>query len=460
MLPSFAPTRLQSDVLRLALPAIVAGLVSTVVFFTDRLLIARYDDRALASMQIAGPLLWSLFSVGGATLSGTLAVVGQAMGGNRVDHARQSAAVVLLAAVVLGTALATVSWLMLPTIAQMLAGADEHAASTRALARTYIETVLPFAPVVLLAEVGIVVLHASGDTRTPLRIGIVTGLTNLAVSGALIHGMGPFPSLGVQGAAIGTAAAFVLMAASTLLALVVGPFGLRWSDVRAARASPQRLLGPVLRVGAPTLGERLVFHAGFMVFAGIVARLGDTAMTANQSLVAIESIGFLSAAGFGVASGSLVARTLGAGLPDEARTVGRTAAVLGASCLGVVSLVFLAIPEVLVRVFSDDPAVVALGARCLRVAAVAQPIMAMSDSFAGALRGAGDTRSPMVVALVGPVVVRLGACSLFTMVLDFGLLGIWLGTTLDWATRALVLGVIWHRGGWVARNSVAESRSR
>jgi len=116
-----------------------------------------------------------------------------------------------------------------------------------------------------------------------------------------------------------------------------------------------------------------------------------------------------------------------------------------------VSVVFLAIPETLVRAFTDDPEVVALGGRCLRIAAIAQPLMAVCDALAGGLRGAGDTRSPLVVALVGPVVVRLAACWILAVELDWGLMGIWVGTTLDWTVRMVWLGVVWWQGRWVER---------
>ena len=186
----------------------------------------------------------------------------------------------------------------------------------------------------------------------------------------------------------------------------------------------------------------------FLLFAGIVGRLGAAATTANQSLIAIESVGFIAAAGFGVASGALVAQKLGAGRPDDAAACGWLAAGIGGLSLGAVSLAFVVWPEALVGLFSDDPEVVALGARCLRVAAVAQPLMAISDALAGGLRGAGDTRGPMRVALIGPVCVRLTACWLLAVQLDLGLLGIWLAQAFQRLITSLLLSGLWIKRGW------------
>jgi len=435
----------------LAGPAIVAGLVSTLVFFTDRLLLGRYDALSLGSMQVSGPLLWSVFSVGRALLSGALAIVGRAIGARDVETARRSTMVAVVAAGVLGALVGIVGFAGIDLIAVVLAGGGPETVALRELSAQYMAIVFPTAPLVFFAETGIVCIQARGDTTTPLRIGIVASVANVLVSAVLMFGLGPFPELGIRGAALGTATSFVMMALLTAYALRVGPFAVGWTDLAGGLSRLTDRLRPIVRVSLPTFGEKLIFHAGFLVFATLVARLGETAMTANQTLIAIESVGFMTATGFGIASGALVAQALGAADTDRARAVGWTSAGLGALCLGVVAVVFLAVPDVLVRLFTDDPEVVALGARCLRVAAVAQPIMAVCDALAGGLRGAGDTRSPMVVALVGPVVVRLVACWVLTVELGWGLMGIWVGTTLDWSVRAVWLAVVWGRGRWVDR---------
>jgi Na+-driven multidrug efflux pump len=121
---------------------------------------------------------------------------------------------------------------------------------------------------------------------------------------------------------------------------------------------------------------------------------------------------------------------------------------MGAAFLGGVGIFFLLFADTLVGFFSSDPEVIALAAPCLRVAAVAQPLMAITDALAGSLRGAGDTRSPMLVAIAGPVVVRLLACWILAFEMDLGLLGIWIATTLDWLVRAVWLAIIFRRGRW------------
>ncbi len=448
---------LGAEVLQLAIPAILAGLVTTLVFFTDRLMLGRLDDRALGSMQVSGPWLWSLFNVFGVLRLGAMTVVGRAIGAADRTTARQAAAALVLASAGIGVVLTVFGLLSRDFVCDAMAGTGPDAAVTRALAHRYMTVLFPTAPLVLAGEAGIVALQASGNTRTPMQIGVVTGAINLGVSWGLMFGMPMVgvDGLGMTGAALGTAACFVMLWVLTMAALmapggVLGP-GLDW--VKAGWHEGRTSLRRIARVSLPALGEKTLFHGGFMVFAGMVGHLGETAMVANQSLLAIESLGFIGAGGFGIAAGSLVAQKLGAARSADARTAGWLAAGLGTATLGAVGLVFVVFPEQLVGLFSDDPEVVALGARCLRIGALAQPLMALCDALAGALRGSGDTASPMVVALIGPVGVRLGACWLLAFHWELGLVGIWLGTTLDWAVRASILTGLWAGRGWERRGA-------
>lgn len=442
--PSLRQDRV-AEVARLAGPAIVAGLVSTVVFFSDRLMLGWVGPTALGSMQLSAPVVWSVHSVFGVFAVGLLAVVGRATGAGDGPRAQAATSVTLALGLLVGLVVSALGVALSGRIAVAMAGAAPDMAPVRDAGAAYMRVVFAATGPVFLAVAGIAGLQARGDTRTPMRIAAITGVVNFAASAALIFGVGPLPALGVVGAAAGSAVAFVLQAALVVVALVrrgaLAPWAV-WG------ASWRGHLQPIVSISGPALGERLIFHAGFLLFAGIVARLGADATAANQSLVAIESVGFISANGFGVAAGALVAQKLGAGRPDDAEAMGWTAAAAGGVALGVVSVVFWMAPELLVGAFSDDPAIVAMGVRCLRVAAFAQPLMAITDALAFSLRGAGDTRSPMLVALVGPVLVRLSACWLLAVHLEMGLLGIWIGTTLDWGVRVVWLAWIFSRGRW------------
>jgi putative MATE family efflux protein len=435
------------EVARLSWPAILQGLVVTVVFFTDRMMLGWYSDETLGSMQVSGPVLWSCFSVFGAYAAGVMAVVGRAVGAGDANRAHRTVSTVLAFGLVVGTMVGIMGILGRPLFAELLASGPETSQAIRDLSQTYMGIVFLTTPIFFLGIGGVSALQADGDTRTPMWVSAAQGLINLGLSWVLIFGHLGAPELGITGAAYGTAASFCL---GTLILLIVlwrrkGPVNL----LPLTRPS-MAALRPVLKVAGPAFGERIIFHTAFLVFVAYVGMLGDLAVVTNQALVAIESIGFMVTHGIGIAAGALVAQKMGAKALDEAAQIGWLSAMLGVAVLGGVAVSFLVIPEQLIRLFlgSDNPAAVALGAPCLQVAAIALPLMAISDAMAGSLRGAGDTRTPMLVALVGPVTMRLAMCWYLALHLGWGLYGIWVGTTLDWAVRAVFLSWVYKRGRW------------
>ncbi|MFT5681899.1 MAG: MATE family multidrug resistance protein [Myxococcota bacterium] len=431
--------------IRLAWPAVVQGLLTTVVFFTDRLILGGYSDAALGSMSISAPLMWSVFSVFGAISAGTMAVVGRRIGAGKGAEAGEVMGAVLVASALLGLVVAAGGIPLRHTIAAVLAGGMDTSQTIRDMAAVYMGIVFAIAPLKLVGDAGFTALQASGDTRSPMWISGLCGGLNLLLSWLLVGGQLGAPQLGVVGAAIGTAAAFSLQPI-LVLAVACSP-GATFPIRRPTRALSE-LLGPVARISLPTLGEKGIYHAAYVAFSALVGWLGDVAMTAHQALMAIESLGFMAAGGFGVAASAIVAQRLGAGKPDEAARAGWYATGLSIGALSGVSVLLWVFPEPLIGVFTDDAAIIATGAQCLRIAAVAQPLMALTDGMAGALRGAGDTKNPMIAAIAGPLVVRLSMCWLLAFHLELGLLGIWIGTTLDWAVRGVFLAVVFVRGKW------------
>ncbi len=146
----------------------------------------------------------------------------------------------------------------------------------------------------------------------------------------------------------------------------------------------------------------------------------------------------------------MIAQKLGAQRPGEATRAGWLAAGMSVALATLIGLGFVVAPRLLMTAFSTDPAIIALGSKTLYVAAVAQPFMAYATVKSMALRGAGATRTVLLSTCVGTIVVRLAATYLFAITLGLGLVGVWLGSTLDWVVRSALLGAAYARGRWRA----------
>ncbi|MEZ4297264.1 MAG: MATE family efflux transporter [Polyangiaceae bacterium] len=436
--------RLAREVWSLAWPAITHMLLITAVFFTGRVLLGRHSPTALASLQVSGTLTWTVYSVFTAFSAATLAVVARSVGaGDRLAAARatRSSLVFAFGAGVLVSAGFLLANGSLLRLLFPRAGAEVlHDASA------YLHIVVPFLPLAFVEATAAAALQGSGDTRTPLYVASIGSLANVALSACLIFGKLGLPALGVRGAAIGAASTMAIegLILTGLLLSKKSPLPLR----EAARATSLPELRRVARVALPALGEKLIYHGGYLAYVAIIGLLGAAAMAANQGLISIEAVSFLSADGFGVAAAAIVAQKLGNKRPDEAMAAGRLSAGLATAMLTACGLAFAIAPRALTSLFSDDPSIVSLGARTLLVAAVAQPFMAYATVIGMSLRGAGDTKTVLVVMGVCSFAVRLLATWLFAITLDLGLIGVWIGSGADWICRAVWLGLLWRRGRW------------
>jgi MATE family multidrug resistance protein len=426
-------TALSSEVRRLALPAILHSLLQTLVFVVDRIMLGRHGEASLAAMQLGGAIEWSIWSVFAAFEVGTIARVGRHVGAKDPEAARRAALLSLGMAAGVGTALAVASpWLLdlLPLVFTKVSPAALEEA------RGYLAVTIAASPMVFVATITVATLQAGGDTRTPLAIGIVANIVHVGMNYVLI------PKLGARGAGISTAITFALEA------------GLATTGESAMRGEARMLA----RIAVPAFAERVLYHVGYVGYVLIIARLGDASMAANQSLISVESICFLSADGFGIAAAALVAQKLGAGEPEAAVKVARIGARDAMMALTLFGLTALALRSLILPLFSHDPEVLAIGRTAMPVLAVAQPFMAVGIVLAQSLRGAGRTREALSVSFIGAVIVRLSATWIFAITLGFGLTGVWMGSTLDWIARSVLLGVIGSRTA--AREAAARVAAR
>jgi putative MATE family efflux protein len=443
---------LAQQVRRLALPAIAQSLLQTLVFVVDRAMLGQYGEDSLAAMQIAGPLEWSLWSVFSAFTVGTVARVGLHVGAGARTSARRAAWASLAFAVGGGLLVTAAAPLI---VAHLDLALPDASPGTVHAARSYLAWTLAGSPLEFVGSAAIAALQASGDTRTPLAIGVACNAVHVGTNRVLILGTPWTRAFGAGGAGFSTLLTFTLEAALAIAALSrpSGAVSLR-RDASGARepGSWRREAREVRRVSLPALGERLLYHAGFMGFVLIIARLGDDVMAANQALISVESICFLSADGFGIAAAALVAQKLGARRPQEARSCAVLAARYSVVTLTALGLVCLATRHTVLVLFSSDARVVALGATAMPVLTLAQPFMGAAIVLGQALRGGGFTRAVLGVSAVGALVVRLSCTYTFALTLGLGLRGVWLGSTCDWAVRSALFVVV---GAVIARRRTA-----
>ena len=426
---------LPRTVLRVGLPAVASALLITAFGSLDAAWVGHViGGPGLAAVSTSIFWIWCLVSVAEMVSIGLTAVAARRHGEGDHDAAARAVGDAFVLAGVIGVAIAVAGTLALP---RLFATMDTPAEVTR-LGMQYLGTYLLGAPFIFAFFVVDAAFRAAGNTALPFRMLLVSTAIAMLLDPVLMLGLGPFPALGIRGAAIATL--FVRGALGVVGLWLLRRMGL----VRFARPDA-RTMATIARIGLPTAATGVIFSLIYVVLTRTTTRFGTPALAALGLGHRVESWMYMIGVGFGAAAAAMVGQNLGAGRPDRAARAGwLTLAISGVPGLvGCVAL--LAIPETLAGLFADDPAVIAEAANYLRIAAFAQLVVSGETVLEGALGGAGYTLPPMVTstALTALRVPLAGWAAA-----RWGPTGIWWVINLTAIGRALAMTALWAGGGW------------
>ena len=418
---AWSPPRAAPGVFALAWPAVVANLLYSTVGFVGTKIVGVLGAQAVAAVTTGNRIFFILQAVLMAVTAGTTALVARAWGAGDRDEAERVTTASVAVCVGLAGSLTVPGMLFADELAHIFRLDPEAIAH----ASTFIWWLSVFnAPFAASFVIG-TALRAAGDTRTPLWIGGLTNVVNIVLAYGLVLGRFGLPRLGVAGAAIANGLAFsfgaVIFAWLWLrgrLLLGRGPAG--------ALARPR--LRRMLQIGYPAALEQVVWQGGFIVFLWIVSLYGTAPYAAYGIGVTILSFSFVVGFGFSIAAGTLVGQHLGAEDPAGAARSGWRALRLSIGAMVVLGALIIFFARSIAQFMIADPEVVELTVFFIYVLGAMQPLMAIEFALGGALRGAGDTRFPLLAVLSGLVGVRVTLAALFA----------WLGLSVHWVFAALI----------------------
>jgi MATE family multidrug resistance protein len=288
-------------------------------------------------------------------------------------------------------------------------------------------------------------LQGVGQVRVITLTYVLANLLNWAGNWVLIYGRFGFPALGVNGSAISTCVSRVAMAVAML--------GFAWRYERkrghplfAHWAAPHlRQLRKLVRIGAPAAGQILLEVGAWNLSTFAAGYLTPVALATHTIALNYASITYMVPLGIGAAAAVSVGHAIGAGDPARARRAGWMALAMGAGFMVCAGIVFLVAPGPLIKLYTHDPRVLALGPSLLWIAAAFQIFDGIQTVSTGALRGLGETRVPMIANLVGYWVMGLPLGFMLCFVLKWGVYGMWIGLTVSLVIIASTLLVRWNR---------------
>jgi putative MATE family efflux protein len=433
---------LGAGILLLAIPMVMEMIMESVFAVADIFWVSKLGPDAVAAVGLTETLLTIVYATALGLGMGATAVVARRIGAKAPGDAARAGVQAIGLAVGLAAVIGVAGAVAGPRLLAAL-GAPPAAAAVGA---GYVRVMLGGSVTIVLLFVVNAVFRGAGDAAIAMRTLWLANGINIVLGPFLVFGWGPFPRLGVTGAAVATT---IGRGAGVLFQLRALRRGRGHLVVRREHVRPDAVvLRAILRISSSGVVQALVGMTSWVGLVRILAGFGSAALAGYTIAIRVVLFALLPSWGLGSAAATLVGQNLGAGHPDRAEQAVWRAAVYNLAFLSAVGLALAVLANGIVRLFSGDPAVVAYGGRCLRVVSAGFPLYAFGMVTTQAFNGAGDTRTPTLINFICFWLCEIPVAAVLSRPAGLGPLGVFLAITIAFSAVA-VLGVgLFRRGHW------------
>lgn len=416
-------------ILSLAWPTMLEQLMQTAVQYIDTAMVGALGTQATAAVGSTGTINWLISSTISAMSVGFLSYIAKSFGaGDRAAAKRavSQAVLVTLAAGIFFTVLTAALSGMVPVWMQVEESIQPMAA------KYFLILYLPMLPRTASLIFG-TVLRAAGDTKSPMKIGLLVNLINIVLNFLLIYptrtvsvftftftmyGAG----LGVIGAAIASAIAFTVGGICITIVLWRHPL----VSPRGQKLAPDmQILEPCMRVAFPNMLQRFGTSLGYVAFAAMINSLGEVATAAHTIANTVESAFYIPGYGMQTAAATLAGNAYGAHDKERMKSLAKMFIPIEIGLMVVSGAALFVTAAPLMRLFSSSEEVIALGVTVLRMVALSEPFFGYSIIVEGFMMGVGKTKEPFIFNIIGMWLVRIAGTFICTQLLGLGLVSAW-----------------------------------
>ena len=417
---------------KLAIPIMASSFLGTLYNITDMAWIGLLGSKAVAGVGVGGMFTWLSQGLAAMARMGGQVQVAQCIGRGERDRAHGFAQAAVQLATLMGMAYAVISLLFTRQMVAFFQLTDPEA-QTAALAYTKIACGLIVFSFLTLTMTGL--YTAQGDSKTPFLANLIGLVTNMILDPVLILGPGPFPKLGVVGAAIATVTAQAIVMTIMILGVFIQKKENVLKGISLTAKIPKEYLSGICRIGIPTAIQGMAYCAISMVLTRMVSAYGAEAVATQRVGGQIESISWNTADGFAAALNAFIAQNYGAGKMDRVRK-GYRASLWTVGIWGLlISFVFICFPQAIADIFFHEPKAVATAVGYLVIIGFSEAFMCVELTTVGALSGLGRTRLCSIISITFtsariPLAIILGGL--------IGLNGIWWALSIT----SIIKGII------------------
>ncbi len=427
----------------LAIPMILEMAMESLFAVVDAFFVAQIgSDEALAAIGLTESFMFIVVSIAlGVSMAGS-AMVARRIGEQRPDEAADAAVQALIIAIFFSLLMGIAGYLYADDLLRLMGGDDKLLAE----GTNYTRIILSLNIILMLLFAINAIFRGAGDASIAMRtLWIANGL-NIVLDPCLIFGLGPFPELGLTGAAIATCTGrgigvlyqlYHLFNDKSIITIGKKNLKIIWDTIIK-----------LLRVSAGGAGQHLLASASFIFLIRIVAQFGSEALAGYTIAWRVIMFTLLPSWGLAMAAATLVGQNLGAGQPDRAEASVWRAAIANMLFLAMLSVAFLFTAEPIVRIFSDSPNVVNNGVLALRIITAGYIFYAYEMVIGQSFNGAGDTVTPTVLNFIAFWIIQIPLAYYLSQYFEPGAKGVYIAIAIASSILAVMAIVIFRRGEW------------
>ena len=432
--------KLIKNIFQITLPAVFDLLAQTLIMALDMKMVSSLGPSAISSVGVGTAGMYALIPALIAVATGTTALLSRAYGADNKLDGKKAFVQSFFIAVPLGIILTIIFLLFSEQIINLVGNAKDMNLSDAILYQNMTVIGFPFLGVSIATFYA---FRAMGENKIPMIGNTLALVLKVILNFLLIY----LFKWGIFGAALSTTLTRLFSAIFSIYLVFWSKknwISLELKDLKFDYFISKR----ILKVGIPAAVEQLGLRIGMLIFEMMVISLGNLSYAAHKIALTAESISFNLGFAFSFAASALVGQELGKGSSQKALKDGYICTIIAMIVMSTFGLLFFIIPQFLVSLFTKDKDVIELATMALKIVSICQPFSGASMVLAGALRGAGDTKSVLLITYLGIFLIRIPITYLFLDVLNFGLAGAWIVMTIDLVIRSSLAFYIFRRGKW------------
>jgi putative MATE family efflux protein len=441
----FTQGTIGSALILLAIPMVLEMGMESVFVLVDIFFVARLGADAVATVGLTESVLTLLYAVAIGLSMGATALVSRRIGERDTAAAQIVAGQVVWVGVGLAAMIGIAGVVFAADLLSVMGGNESVVAN----GRSYTQLMLGGSVTILLLFLLNAIFRGAGNAVIAMRSLWLANSINVLLDPCFIFGLGPFPEMGVTGAAVATNIGRGTGVLYQIYCLTRGgnAIQIRWSDL-ALRANVMLRL---LRVSIPAAFQFSIAMSSYIFLMRVISLYGSNAVAGFTIGIRIFAFTFLPAWGLSNATATLVGQNLGAGHPDRAEGSVWMAARYNASFLIAVAIVFISVPGVFARPFTDDPAILEYVIDCLRICSYGYGLYAVGMIVTQAFNGAGDTDTPTWINLICFWIVQIPLAYFLAETMGYGPQGVFATISICDSLLAVIAVVMFRRGKWKLR---------